>query len=200
MGTEKQSTTVPKHRSEDDAAGPSKGELFEALSNRRRRETLRYLLEQDDEATTKGEVARHIAARETGKDVDDVSSSERKRVYIALHQTHLPKLDDVGLVDYDSSQGDLSLGDGVDGLDVYLDVAADDDAGCWGAYYAGLGGVGLALTTLAGTGVVPVGPDLALGLVAAFTTAVAATGVAQVYANVTGSGPDDLLDTTPDGD
>ncbi|WP_440991281.1 DUF7344 domain-containing protein [Haloarchaeobius baliensis] len=164
--------------------GPSKGELFEALSNDRRRETLRYLLRQDDGQSTKGEVARHIAALETDKPVEQVTSDERKRVYIALHQTHLPKLHELDLVEYDSSQGALRLGDDCDGLAAYLDVEtrADDetDTRPWGRYSLAMGLTGLGATALLAVGVGPAAAGPGLGIAAALAVAVTVTGVAQV--------------------
>jgi len=162
--------------------GPSKGELFEALSNDRRRETLRYLLQQEDGRTTKGEVARHIAALETDKPVEQVTSDERKRVYIALHQTHLPKLHELDLVEYDSSQGALRLSDDCDGLAVYLDIETDSDdadARPWGRYSLAMGLSGLGATAVLAAGVGPAAAGPGLGVAAALAVAVTVTGVAQ---------------------
>jgi Flp pilus assembly protein TadB len=184
MGTTSTTTTTETNRPPE-GGGPSKGELFEALSNDRRRETLRYLLRQDDGRTTKGEVARHIAARETDKPVAQVTSDERKRVYIALHQTHLPKLHDLGLVEYDSSQGALRLDDSHDGLAVYLDVETADDDGAerqpWRRYYLSIGLTGLCLTAVLATGVGPITAGPGLAVAAALALAVVATGIAQTY-------------------
>ncbi|WP_256299236.1 DUF7344 domain-containing protein [Haloarchaeobius salinus] len=185
MATTTETTTTDTNRPPE-GGGPSKGELFEALSNDRRRETLRYLLRQEDGKTTKGEVARHIAAHETGKPTEQVTSDERKRVYIALHQTHLPKLDDLGLVEYDSSQGALRLGDDCDGLAVYLDVGTDDgddegDSHRWGRYYLGIGIGGLGVTGVLASGIGPITVGPGLGVAAALALAVTVTGIAQTY-------------------
>jgi hypothetical protein len=183
MGSTRETTQTELNRPPD-GGGPSKGELFDALSNDRRRETLRYLLRQEDGASTKGKVARHIAARETDKPVAQVASDERKRVYIALHQTHLPKLHDLGLVEYDSSQGALRLSDGCDGLAVYLDIETDEedaDTRPWGRYYLSIGLVGLCLTGILATGVGPITAGPGLGVAAALALAVTVTGVAQTY-------------------
>lgn len=185
MGTETQTTTTETNRPPE-GGGPSKGELFEALSNDRRRETLRYLLRQDDGRSTKGEVARHIAAQETDKSVEQVSSDERKRVYIALHQTHLPKLNDLGLVEYDSSQGALQVTEVGEGLPVYLDLATDEAETDrpWGRYYVGLGLLGLAITVAIAAVQSTAGP--ATGVAGALAVAVTATGVAQTYGDELG--------------
>ncbi|WP_435360333.1 DUF7344 domain-containing protein [Haloarchaeobius sp. DFWS5] len=167
------STTKPTE------TGPTKEELFEVLSNRRRRQTLEYLLDCEDGASTKREISRQIAAWETDQPLELVSSDERKRVYIALHQTHLPKLDDAGLVEYESAQGTIQLTDACDGLEVYLDTDDEPETPtCWGSRYVCIGIGALAVTALAAVGALPVsGFALSALLAASLTTA----GAAQVY-------------------
>lgn len=90
-------------------------ELFEVLSNRRRRDVIRYL---DSEAAGDGEtaeiaigtLAEVIAARENDKRPRTVTSAERKRVYIALYQCHLPKMTATDVIDYDSRSGQTAHG------------------------------------------------------------------------------------------
>ncbi len=99
----------------------SKDVIFELLKNRRRREVLAYLLESD-ETVTLGELAEQIAAWENDTEVNALSSDQRKRVYVALYQTHLPKMDDAGIVEYDQDRGLISLADNADLLMMYLDT------------------------------------------------------------------------------
>lgn len=86
-------------------ADADKGVLFEVLQNKRRREVLKSLFESDDNVMTIGELAEIVAAKENNVPVNSLSSDQRKRVYVPLYQTHLPKLDNVGLVNYDSNRG-----------------------------------------------------------------------------------------------
>ncbi|WP_267644167.1 DUF7344 domain-containing protein [Haloarchaeobius amylolyticus] len=173
MATKQAITPLPDESSEE--SGPSKEEVFEVLSNRRRRQTLHYLLQKDDETATKREVSRQLAAWENDEPIDMVSSSERKRVYIALHQTHLPKLADAGLVDYDASQGTITLTDACHDLDVYLDVVPENELS-WSQFYLGLGGLCLALTALAGLGLVPFDGVPGLAWAGLFAVAVTVAG------------------------
>ncbi|RQG97119.1 DUF7344 domain-containing protein [Natrarchaeobius chitinivorans] len=101
--------------------GLSKDVIFELLKNRRRREVLAYLLEAE-ETVTLGELAEQIAAWENDTEVNALSSDQRKRVYVALYQTHLPKMDDAGIVEYDQDRGLISLADNADLLMMYLDT------------------------------------------------------------------------------
>jgi len=57
-----------------------------------------------------------------------VSSDERKRVYVALYQNHLPQLDDVGLIEYDQSRGRVAAGPALQQASKYLGLTAAADA------------------------------------------------------------------------
>jgi hypothetical protein len=81
---------------------------FELLKNRRRRETISYLLSHE-ETSTLSDLAEHIAAMENDIEIIELSSDQRKRVYIGLYQCHLPKLDKAGVVDFDKNRGTVVL-------------------------------------------------------------------------------------------
>ena len=68
--------------------------LFELLANRHRRRLLAYLVETDDGVATFSELIDHVAG------VDSEDADERE-VAISIHHTHLPKLADEGVVEYD---------------------------------------------------------------------------------------------------
>lgn len=74
--------------------------VFRILSNRRRREVLRCLRDREDSAEI-GELARQIAARENDVAIEAVTHEQRKSVYTSLHQNHLPRLDDAGVIEAD---------------------------------------------------------------------------------------------------
>ncbi|GAB3036103.1 DUF7344 domain-containing protein [Natronobiforma cellulositropha] len=132
---------------ESDADRLSKDVIFELLKNRRRREVLSYLLETDDTVTL-GELAEQIAAWENDTEINALSSDQRKRVYVALYQTHLPKMDDAGIIDYDQDRGLITLADNADLLMMYLDSDTHQQDR-WDRWYAALSVVGAGL--VAGT-------------------------------------------------
>lgn len=75
--------------------------LFEVLGNERRRACLQRLAEHDTGLSVSDlgrEVARSVA--DEGTESDAVYDS----VYVSLCQTHLPKLDAVGLIEYNRDQ------------------------------------------------------------------------------------------------
>jgi DNA-binding transcriptional ArsR family regulator len=139
----------------------SKDIIFSMLSNQRRRHVLHYLKRNDGPAKIR-DLAEQIAAWENGVEIQELNYKQRKRVYTSLHQTHLPKLDDCGIVEYNRDRGVVTLTDRVSELDVYLEVVPKNDIP-WSDYYLGLAGVGLALVAAAWLDVAPFTllPDLA---------------------------------------
>jgi hypothetical protein len=116
--TESQQSSVPAPDVDDTELSLST--TFELLKNSRRRETISYLLEHEGESTL-SDLAEHIAALENGIEVVQLSSDQRKRVYIGLYQCHLPKLDKAGVIDFDKNRGTVLLKESVaDQLVPYL--------------------------------------------------------------------------------
>lgn len=118
-----------------DAETMSRDTAFEILTNARRRYALAYLRTRSAPASI-GELAEVIAAHERDTTVDLISSKERKSVYTSLYQTHLPKMADAGVVDYDRHRGTVALADGADELDDYL--SPTPDGANWSRYYLAL--------------------------------------------------------------
>jgi len=86
----------------------SQDTVFDILSNSRRRYVL-YYLRQESEPIQLTKLAEHVAAWENGTDIESVGKQERKRMYVSLYQTHIPKLADTGLVGYDKEAGTVAL-------------------------------------------------------------------------------------------
>ncbi len=79
-------------------------DVFHILQCRRRRLVLKYLQEHDGPADMR-DVTERIAAVENDTTVAQLRSQERQRVYIALYQSHLPKMDRAGIIEYDQNRG-----------------------------------------------------------------------------------------------
>lgn len=82
--------------------------IFEILRNHRRRRVLRTLTET--EQIELGDLAEQIAARELDKPRRELSSQERKRLYVALYQSHLPKMADADAITYEERRGLIEPG------------------------------------------------------------------------------------------
>ncbi|ODR81794.1 hypothetical protein BG842_01550 [Haladaptatus sp. W1] len=72
------------------------------------------------------DLAEQVAAWENDTTVQALTSDERQRVYIPLYQSHLPKLDEEGIIDYDQSRGTVKRTKLADQLDRYLSVEAEE--------------------------------------------------------------------------
>jgi DNA-binding transcriptional ArsR family regulator len=169
------STHEPTSRDRSHRGPLSKDAIFSILSNQRRRYVIYHLAQSPDPVSLR-DLAERVAAWENDVDVEDLTYKQRKRVYTSLHQTHLPKLDDSGVVDYDRDRGTVSLDERAADLDVYLEVVGDDDLP-WCDFYLGLSGVVLLVVVAAWLDVFPfsVVPDLAVagGIVALFAVSAA---------------------------
>ncbi|NUC74360.1 hypothetical protein HTZ84_19025 [Haloterrigena sp. SYSU A558-1] len=136
-----------------------RGEIFDLLSNHRRRYAIHYC-KREGEPVTLGDLAEHVAAWELDKEVEEITSAERKRVYTSLQQTHLPTLERAEMIEFDNRT--IELTDEASELDVYLDVVPADSIP-WGLYYLGLAAVGSIVMAGLWLEVVPTGAVSALG-------------------------------------
>lgn len=102
-------------------------DVFHLLQNERRRRVLAYLREHDDgDGVDMREIVDAIAAEEHDTTVQALRSKERQRVYIALYQSHLPKLDEAGVIDYDQRRGWVSRTPATPNVDRYLTEDSSD--------------------------------------------------------------------------
>ena len=120
----------------DPSTALSTEDVYQVLSNRRRRYAIHYL-KQTDESVDVSTLAEQVAAWENEKSIGELDSQERKRVYISLYQSHLPTLEKRGLVAYDENRGIVELTDSIDDADVYLEVVAGRNIP-WSYFYLGL--------------------------------------------------------------
>ncbi len=151
--------------------------MFDLLSSPRRRMVLYYLREHGGSATIT-ELAERIAAMENDTDVESLTRQQQKRVYVSLYQTHVPKMADSGIIDYDQDSGEVALTSQARDIDSYLTPSVANDYP-WHFHYLLLAAAGVVLFLLDFVGAPLVGeiPTLVLGglVVVAF----AVSGVVQ---------------------
>jgi len=109
LGSKEGSTTEPTTETSLERE-KNKDEVYFALSNYRRRFVLEYLEENGGPCQLR-ELVEALAAWENSIDATMTSSVQRKRAYVSLRQTHLPKLDDLDLVDFDAGRGIVTIGE-----------------------------------------------------------------------------------------
>lgn len=144
--------------------------MYDAVKNLRRRYVLYYLNERGRPVEL-GDLAEQVAAWENNVAIEDVSPEQRKSVYSALYQTHLPKLEDIGIVTYDRESKQVAFSDCANDFQLYL----ANDSGTtipWDRLYLLFSALGTALVGLAWLGVLTVSPlGLATLLLVLFGTA-----------------------------
>lgn len=160
-------------------AGPrgrlTRDEVFDVLSSTRRRHVVHALAANGGEMSV-GALSRQLARWENDLPADrDVTAKQRKRVYTALRQSHLPKLDEVGVVDYDPDRGTVAFTRRADFLRPYL---REPTRRPWPRYYAGVAAGGLLLTGALAVGVLPE-PVTGTLVAALVSVALAAVSVAH---------------------
>lgn len=88
------------HRPPGPRAAIEEDVFYELLTNARRRATIDYLLSVDD-AVSVSDLVDHVASTETDAGPDP---QLRKSIYVSLRQTHLPRLADHDVVDFDAER------------------------------------------------------------------------------------------------
>lgn len=133
----------------------SRNDLFEMLSNERRRCVL-YYLQQREGPVPLTDVVDYVTAWQYDQPLSQLDSRQRMCVYSALHQAHLPKLDAAGFIDYDTDNGTIAARDEIEYARLYLEYDPGNDIS-WSTLYAGLVGIGVVLGAASQLSVGPFG-------------------------------------------
>lgn len=127
----------------------TKYEIHDVLRNERRTRVLEHL-QQKRETVPLRELSEQLAVLETGE--TPPPRNIRESVYNSLHQTHLPKLDGMGIVKYERNRKLVSLADGSQQVNLYMETVPANDV-TWATYYQTVGIVALIITTLSSVGI-----------------------------------------------
>lgn len=104
----------------DESPDRSEDDLFHILQVNRRRDAISYLLDKDGPIKM-GNIAEYVAAKEQETTIQELTSTQRHRVYIPLYQSHLPKLDKKGLIEYNKPRGIVRPTDRLEVFRPYLE-------------------------------------------------------------------------------
>ena len=120
----------------------TQAELFDVFSNARRRRTVQFLKQQGGRCDL-ASLVEQVAAWENDADPSEVTRTQRRRVYISLYQTHLPMLEDHGIVDWDPDAHTIELLPSEDVFEPYLGRQLDGSRR-WHRAYLTVAAVGAA--------------------------------------------------------
>jgi hypothetical protein len=121
----------------------SKDTIFGLLRNQRRRYALQYLTSHAG-VVRLSDLADALAEWELETEGAYVTHRDRKRAYVSLYQTHLPKLDDADIIDYNQPRGTIELGSNYQYVQEYLHYSHTGSL-LWNRLYLGGGLVSLSL-------------------------------------------------------
>lgn len=94
--------------------------IFDAFSDERRQRALLHLRHAGPVPLV--DLAEHVAAWENNTTIGTVSREARSRVYTGLYHSHVPRLADMGIVEYDRETDMVSLTSEADVIAPYLDA------------------------------------------------------------------------------
>jgi hypothetical protein len=115
-------------------------EIHDVLSNERRQMVIDKLRESGGTMSAR-KLSEHIAECETGE--SPPPRNIRQSAYVSLHQTHLPKLDDLGIVEYDESDKTVTLDETASReVGIYMETVPEYGIS-WSEYYIGLSVLGV---------------------------------------------------------
>jgi DNA-binding transcriptional ArsR family regulator len=100
--------------------------ILSAVANEHRRAILRSLNNVSDRTLEYDTLVDHVAERVEDENTDGVSDEHRQRVRIALHHTHLPKLAEAGIIDYEAEAGHVQFVGGKLEQDILALVGSHD--------------------------------------------------------------------------
>lgn len=114
-------------------------DVHQLLSNPRRRAALEYLWQTPGTVSLR-DLSEVLASGETGE--SPAPRKARETIYISLHQTHLPRLDELGIIAYDRDRKEVTALDTAREVAQYMDLTVRWGF-TWVEYYRTLGIVAL---------------------------------------------------------
>ena len=83
--------------------------ILSVVANEHRRAILDALDNASEKTLAYDALVTHVADRVRDEDAKRVSDEHRQRVRIALHHTHLPKLEEAQIIDYEAETGHVQF-------------------------------------------------------------------------------------------
>jgi uncharacterized protein YqfB (UPF0267 family) len=154
-------------------------QIHDVLSNERRKRTLE-LLKHEVGPVELRTLSEWIAEAESGE--SPPPKNVRQSVYNSLHQTHLPKLDGHGIIDYDDDRKTISLESKARTVDLYMEVLTPYGI-TWSTYYRTLAVLSLSTIVADQLGALLLPGDYPTLIASAFLFVIAASTAYQLWSN-----------------
>lgn len=106
--------------------------VFDLMNSPRRRYVIQYLHSTGEPIELQA-LANQVASWEDDVPVDELTDQQKKRVYVSLYQTHVPKLAESGVITFDRDSGDVEITERAGEVARYL--ADEPDPTPWELYY-----------------------------------------------------------------
>ncbi|WP_141241684.1 DUF7344 domain-containing protein [Methanosarcina spelaei] len=111
----------------------SKSDIFGVLQNNRRRLVLELLRNQGGQSVRSlSEEIAHVESQ-----AEEPKRSVRKSIYVSLLQTHIPKMENLGIITYNKEKDTVELLQASQDFDIYLETVNKGDIP-WSQFYLGL--------------------------------------------------------------
>jgi len=131
--TESVNSTGNSQRSVQTQPQLSKSDIFGVLQNDRRRCVLESLRRQGGQSVRS--LSEEIARAES--QTEEPKSNVRKSIYVSLLQTHIPKMESLGIITYNREQDIVELLPASQDFNVYMETVKKGDIP-WSQFYLGL--------------------------------------------------------------
>lgn len=112
--------------SRDQADSYSLETMYRVLRDRRRRLVLHHLRTEPDGVSTFDSVKKQVLEWESDRESETERDVHERKLTASLHHVHLPKLNDLGVIDYDWRTKAIRYRPS-DVLETHLDIAAERD-------------------------------------------------------------------------
>jgi hypothetical protein len=154
-------------------------QIHDVLSNERRKRTLEILKRKRDEVELRT-LAERLAEIESGESPPPRNC--RQSVYNSLHQTHLPKLNELDIVEYDDDRKTVELQSAARTVDLYMEVLTPYGI-TWSTYYRTLAVLALITVIADQLGALFLPGDFPLLLASFFLVVIALSTLYQLWSN-----------------
>jgi hypothetical protein len=125
-------------------------DIFEVLSNRRRRFVI-HALKRAEGPISVLDLSTYVTAWERGVEPEEVRYADRRNVYTTLQRTHLPKLEKKNVVTVDEQSNFVVSTPNLEEFDIYVNALRSKEIP-WSLYYIGLAGLMASLLLAFATG------------------------------------------------